>query len=164
VKTARNWSQPAVTGICCLLQWDHEADSCPSYTEVVDCCNSGPCPTSLAGLWLSDRLQETENLPLDDLTQWPNLPPLSTLSASRSAVTPVYHPHLTHPLAQFVMDWVGWDSQARSDEWPYAHYSGLAPCLHLSQAVRAIQYIPYLSGMFYFSVYVVGIILIEIFS
>lgn len=54
-----------------------------------------------------DRVQELRNLPLDDPTSWSNPPPLSALSAGRSAVTPVYHPYLgplAHPSIRPICD------------------------------------------------------------
>lgn len=93
-----------------MLQWNRGADSCLCYTGVMDCCHSGPCPTSSPGLWLSDRLQVLENLPLDDPTPCSYPPPSSLLGAARSAVTPVYCPHpgpLTRPSVSPAGDGVG---------------------------------------------------------
>ena len=116
----------------CLLQRVHRPDSCPCYTGAMDCCHSGPCPGSLTGLLLSDGLQVLENLPLDDPTPCSYPLPSSPLRAARSAVTTVYRPHpgpLTHPSVSLAGDGQDrWDSQARSEGWPYSYYSGLAPC------------------------------------
>lgn len=91
---------------------------------------------------------------LDDPTPWSNPPPLCTLSAGRSAVTPVYHPHLgplAHSSISCVRDGLGrWDSSARSEEQPSPYYFGLAPCyyfqlslcsLSLSLALAAVHYL-----------------------
>lgn len=132
VTTARDQSQPVSTGIWRLLQWNHGADSSPCYIGATDCCHSGPCPTSLTGLWLTGRLQVLENLPLDDPTPCSYPLPSSPLRAARSAVTPVYRPHpgpLIHPSVSPAGDGRGrWDSYARSEVWSYSDCSGLAPC------------------------------------
>lgn len=115
-----------------LLKWNHGADSCLRYTGAMDCCHSGPCPTSSTGWWLSDRLQVFENLPLDDPVPCSYPPPSSQLKAARSAVNPVHCPHpgpLSHPSVIPAVDGRSrWDSKARSGVWPHSHYFGLAPC------------------------------------
>lgn len=66
------------------------------------------------------------------------------LSAARSAVTPVYHPHpgpLTHPSVSPIGDGQSrWDSQARSEGWPYCHYSGLAYCHYFQFCLLCCPY------------------------
>lgn len=111
MKTARDQPQLVFTGILCVLQRDYGADSCLCYIGAVDCCHSGPCPTSLTALWLSDRLLVLENLPLDDPTPahillhhpyW-ELP--GQLSPSFTIHTVAHW--LTHPLVPLVTDGVG---------------------------------------------------------
>lgn len=112
-KKARDQFQSPFTGIVCLLQWNHGTDSCLCYTGAIDCCHSGPSPTSTTGLWLSETLQVLK-IP-KSTSGWPH-PCTHTL---------LHHPHwelpgqlsspftvhilahwLTHLLVPLVMDGV----------------------------------------------------------
>lgn len=139
VKSARGRSQAAIADILCPFRWDRRADSCPrhgpfSFRTTSPASSLGPCGS------LTDS-QVLENLPLDDPA--PSLVSSSIIPVEYcrwvlpGQLSPLFtvlilaH-RLTHPLVP-VGDGRGrWDSQARSEVWPYSHYSGLAPCHYFS--------------------------------